>query len=120
MKFFKEMPWSRSTIFEGGIIEGGQPKDYVWSKRTTTYHTKEKFVSLYQYTGRYGRVAGEYWMKEDFTIWQIPFRTNDEFAMDKATRLEKDKSIEVLQSAKSNGHAPDWDHFLDETIEKIL
>jgi len=119
MEFFERMPWRRSEHFEGGLVVGTQ-KDYVFSKSIVTLETEEKYARLFQYRGNKRRIlGGEYWLRDDFTIWDVPFKNNDEFAVDLAQQLEGKEAIEILKISKSNGHNPEWDKIIDEIIERF-
>ena len=119
--YFKEMEFARQHTFEGGRIQGGKPGEEIYTAVMRTFFTKEKYTRLFQYTERLRMsdkfiVAGEYWLRDDLTIWKVPLYDDENFSLSKARRLNSKEAIEVLTQANSNGTNPEWDELMDFAI----
>ena len=120
--YFKEMEWSRQHAFEGGRLQGGQPFEEVYTAVTRTYFTKEKYMRLFQYTVHLRAsdrfiVAGEYWLRDDLSVWKVPLCDNENFSLSKAEKIEGNKAVEILTVANSNGLLQERDELLKLAIE---
>lgn len=115
--YFKEMEFARQHTFEGGRIQGGQPSEEVYTTVTRTFFTKEKYVSLFQYTERISYtdrriVAGEYWLCGDLTVWQVPLANAETFSLSRMKKIDGHEAVDILSIANSNGSNPEWDELL--------
>lgn len=119
--YFKEMEWARQHTFEGGRIQGGQPHEVVYTRVTYSCLTAEKYALLFQYTERIPRtdrfiVAGEYWLRDDLTVWQMPLANAETLSIRKAKKLNAKEATEILSIAKSNDLHPEWDELMGMAI----